>query len=434
MLRSVLTFLVALAAMGAVTSSTSARAQSPSPDSASSPSQVGDRPIHRQVIHKLVLGDRPIYRAVVHKMGFASEQPWRMAEIKLLAPGVGWALGGGRLSWTENGGVDWRNIMPRLTGDERIDGIFFLDRSRGWIAISLYEPDSDQLQLTLASTTDAGAHWSQVASTLRLTDYGLSQGEALGGGVGAFAFTDALHGWMYVEFGQSPNTWWSFLLVTSDAGRTWKRITGAPELSGTKMLLRTPNEVWLYGMDQDTSTRLYVTRDGARHWHEVAPKPAGLPESGVMGLPTFEGGRHGFLQVNGVSEKRLTMVLFETADGGRTWKPDRTVANLDDEAINQYRSSIVVGSEWIFAVSADHRPVLTKLGAGRRIDASSDTAESSPRFKDICGISFINPAQGWVIIGDGELLSTTDGGATWTDITSGPEREVVEPQGTSLPQ
>src|SRR5579862_9316377 len=151
MSRSVLTFLVALAAMGAVTSSTSARSQSPSPDSASSPSQVGDRPIHRQVIHKLVLGDRPIYRAVVHKMGFASEQPWRMAEIKLLAPGVGWALGGGRLSWTENGGVDWRNVMPRLTGDERIDGIFFLDPSRGWIAISLYEPDSDQLQLTLTS-------------------------------------------------------------------------------------------------------------------------------------------------------------------------------------------------------------------------------------------------------------------------------------------
>ena len=31
-------------------------------------------------------------------------------------------------------------------------------------------------------------------------------------------------------------------------------------------------------------------------------------------------------------------------------------------------------------------------------------------------LSFVTPSQGWILV-DAELLSTTDGGATWTDIT-----------------
>jgi photosystem II stability/assembly factor-like uncharacterized protein len=42
-------------------------------------------------------------------------------------------------------------------------------------------------------------------------------------------------------------------------------------------------------------------------------------------------------------------------------------------------------------------------------------------------INFTSPTQGWVITSDGELRSTTDGGATWTNISSGPKPHVIHP-------
>jgi len=32
-------------------------------------------------------------------------------------------------------------------------------------------------------------------------------------------------------------------------------------------------------------------------------------------------------------------------------------------------------------------------------------------------MSFVTPTRGWVLVDVGELFSTSDGGATWTDIT-----------------
>jgi photosystem II stability/assembly factor-like uncharacterized protein len=254
MRRSVLILILALSAVSIAPYSTIAWAQSPKPDSGSSLSQAGGRTFHRPMTHML---------------GLASEQPWRVGAMKMLAPGIGWVLAaGGRLLWTENGGASWRNITPHFAGNENIGKIFFLDRSRGWVANSLYEPDSDELKLTLASTTDGGANWSQVASTLRLKDYGISQGDAAGGGAADLAFTDDLHGWAYVEFGgQTMNTRWSFLLVTSNGGQSWKRASHAPEMQQPEMLLVNPREGWLYGGSADDDG-LYVSRDSARSWQK----------------------------------------------------------------------------------------------------------------------------------------------------------------------
>jgi hypothetical protein len=220
-------------------------------------------------------------------------------------------------------------------------------------------------------------------------------------------------------------------------GRTWKRAAGAPELRNPQMLLVTSSEGWLYGVDLYGGPCLYVTRDGARSWQEVAPEVHGSDESVVIGLPTFEDAKHGFLQVNGVdlgNPKYLTMALMATSDGGRTWKPDRTVADLDDIARMQYMSSTVVGSHWIFAAASEHHPVFTKLGPGARIDASADAATSVSHYKVARQLSFATPTQAWAIVGDGYLMSTTDGGATWTTLLPGPQPHVIQPHGSFIPR
>jgi photosystem II stability/assembly factor-like uncharacterized protein len=365
--------------------------------------------------------------------GFVPPGRWAVGAIKLIAPGVGWAEATTTrgLLWTENGGAKWRDITPpHLAGDEVLDSIFFLDRSRGWITInhdqeaSLKEPQFD-----LASTIDAGATWSRITVPLRPKDYGISPGP-LHGGAGEVAFVDPLHGWMNVWFTVSPNTWWSFLLLTSDGGRSWKRAARAPEMSSSEMLLVTPSEGWLYGEDHDGGWGLYVTRDGARHWNEVAPQVEGIGINGCAGVPTFKDAKHGFLQVRGTAGAgriwRWASGLLATSDGGRSWKFDRAVINLSDESRQRYDSATVVGSDWIFANVVGHRPVLTKVAAGERLDASLGTGASRPG-SGVRHINFVTPNQGWVVADDFALFSTTDGGARWTDITPGAKPRVVQP-------
>ncbi len=356
-----------------------------------------------------------------------------VTDMKLLAPGVGWAERGGRLYWTSDDGANWKDISPPLDTGERLDGIFFLDSSRGWIAINHAAQDfSKQLQFDVALTSDAGKTWSRVTASIPLDR--LPTGTVAGGGAQATAFVDSLHGWISVAFGgETMNLRWTELMLTSDGGKTWKKAAGAPNALNAEMLLLSPSEGWLYGGEALEINQLYVTRDGAHSWQEVAPDIPGSMYSEVRGLPTFEDAKHGFLEVVGPRREgdnlRSTLALFKTSDGGRTWKSDRIVTNLDDISERQYSSSAVVNSDWIFAAASDHVPVLTKVAAGTSIDASISAAASRPAYKMINQMSFATPTQGWVILGDGELMSTTDGGASWTTLTPGPQPHVIQPQG-----
>lgn len=193
---------------------------------------------------------------------------------------------------------------------------------------------------------------------------------------------------------------------------------------------------------------LYVTRDGGRNWQLVeppAPKEVAPAHCEAHGLPTFEDAGHGFLQVNCTSgespNQNLSLVLFATADGGRTWKPDRMVKNLDLNDLNssrRYAQSALIGSEWLFATEMDHHPIVVRVGAGAMINAATEATITGPQYSEVWKMSFVNSTEGWVIGGgnvgaSGPLLSTADGGAAWTDISPGPKPQVIQPHGTFVP-
>ncbi len=358
--------------------------------------------------------------------------------MKLLAPGIGWAQRGGRLYWTKDNGDSWGDITPSLARDESLGKVFFLDSSRGWIAINRAAQDlSKQLQFDVASSTDAGATWSRTTVSIPLNR--LPAGTVAGGEAQAIAFVDSRHGWITVAFGgETMNLRWTELMLTSDGGKTWKKAARAPNALDGEILLVSPSEGWLYGGEAADINHLYVTRDGARSWREVAPNIPGSMYSEVRGLPTFKDTKHGFLEVTGphnVDDRVIsTLVLFKTSDGGRTWRSDRTVKNLGGSSENQYGSSAVVGSDWIFAASSDDHPVLTRLGPGAAIDATSNPAGSPSEYKMVSKISFATPTQGWVTMSDGDLVSTSNGGGTWTTLTPGPQPHVIQPHGSFVPR
>ncbi len=404
----------------------------------SSPSQAGGLKFHRPMTHVL---------------GLASAQPWRVGSMKLLAPGVGWAKTNHGLLWTENGGADWKAItLPTSTVQIGADVggpnvLFFLNTHQGWALLGGCGADHPQkldLELDLMSTTDSGVNWSRTHVTPpSLLDYGNPDGIPIQGCRAKVAFADSLHGWISVTVqGETMNSFWSFLLVTSDGGRTWKQARRAPSLEDASMLLVTPSEGWLLGSSrEDPYQELYVTYDGAGSWQQVlvrAPKELSPATETGYELPVFLDSRHGYLAVNYSYSDRGndigSEVLFATDDGGKTWNPDRIVKNMTDSTRLQSSSSTVVDSNWIFASVSDHHPILTKLGVGERIDASVGAAAGRSSYYTVRDLSFVTPTQGWVKVGNGQLLSTTDGGSTWADITPGPKLRGAAEHSSLLPQ
>ena len=362
-----------------------------------------------------------------------------VSSMKLLAPGVGWAERGGRLYWTADNGTNWKDITPPIQGTA---DVFFLDTHRGWATPRTRHssPSSDELQFDVASTTDAGATWSVIHPTLSLKDQEMSHSDVSDYQSGPIAFADAVHGWMSIQTdGLTMNSWSSFLLITSDGGRTWHSASDSPEVSEPNILLVTANDGWMAGGQDVPSEKLYVTRDGAKSWKEIslkAPKEVLPADQPAYDLPIFEGSKRGFVAVTysggyGISS---AAVLFATVDGGRTWNLDRILKDLEPDNGGHTLLSSLAGSTWITAVAPDRQTILSTLGPGARINANiSAGTERWLRFQPR-KLSMVSPRLGWILAADGELLSTTDGGATWITLSPGPQPHVIQPHGSFVPR
>lgn len=133
-------------------------------------------------------------------------------------------------------------------------------------------------------------------------------------------------------------------------------------------------------------------------------------------MPVFEDALHGFEAVtySGGNGDKSAEVLFTTEDGGRTWKPDRILSNLDESSVGGYTFSTVAGSTWIHSFAPQGtKTTLVKLRANDRKKAEINK-DGRDGFNN-CALSFITADEGWMNC-PGVLSSTIDGGASWTNI------------------
>ena len=186
-----------------------------------------------------------------------------VTKMKLLAPGVGWAMRAQHLYWTTDNGANWMDITPTRPDSYHnnypwniVDG-FFLDASSGWILFAHY--DEPTPEFAMASTNNAGATWSVRPVAIPANAGNLDP-------QGRIAFADALHGWIEVDL-DTAAFHAGTLFMTSDGGRTWQRPPADPGGQGPIFLVS--REVgWMVG-DGDNS-QLYVTRDGSKSWQMVS--------------------------------------------------------------------------------------------------------------------------------------------------------------------
>lgn len=373
-------------------------------------------------------------------------RPAPVASMKLLAPNIGWALSMRGLLWTENGGTSWKDITPPKEKNVEISDAFFLDIRHGWVLLMRGEPDIPQgTTFDLAHTDNAGASWSIEHVNLPNRQY--SESDVFTGG--ALAFADSRNGWLALSAGVSAAFEASgVLLATSDGGASWRLATASGrekyDVIGP-MLMVTPQFGWVVGAG--ASAPLLVTRDGGRTWQtvelespvetdqmreydrhsqafwssfkksippaaaKIAARPPERQTYGAYDLPVFKDPQHGNVSVTypGV------VVLFATNDGGLTWKADRILTGLHEHSMGSKVASAVADSTWITGTAPGKKmPHLRKLDAGANV---TDTTMPAPEASGILQMSFVSPSRGWLLTSETTLLSTNDGGASWTDIS-----------------
>ncbi len=235
--------------------------------------------------------------------------PMEPQRLVFLDEAVGWLRRGNEIFRTSDGGESWRRIMPPLPSDATIFGVDFVDSWNGWIVASDPVSAWEDLTLTLHLTRDGGETWDAIP-------FELPEG-SIEGAIGAvhLDFLDADRGWLVVEEATSSNFSRGALFYTEDGGHIWEARSipiGAP------VSFLDHRTGWTAG--GAAGDELYVTRDGGYTWTRHDPAPSRPGTRRFYTLPHFRNGAEGFLAVTRTEGEESTIEVYETTDGGRTWR------------------------------------------------------------------------------------------------------------------
>jgi photosystem II stability/assembly factor-like uncharacterized protein len=352
--------------------------------------------------------------------------------MQLLTPKIGWILTEKGLYWTTDAGSTWRNITPPSESFGNITAAFFLNTSQGWVLCC--NNKGEYKEFNIAYSNDSGKTWSsqpiklpnkdqinQISKKLANPDRGYNQWNGTLKGTGWIDFIDPLHGWVILEIPAIARLGFTsgLFLQTTDGGKTWKSIGGCLPVAGEFYFI-TSTDGWLSGY---IDNHLYVTHDGGNSWKQVMLQPPPQASANCWySLPIFKDSQDGFLPVTYVSN---VLILFITNDGGNTWKLNRVLPEIPDT--DSAFPLTMIDSILITLTSSDSEQSLTLIKVlpdGKIIKTTANALHikgnitlHSLYFSSGWYLTFITSKQGWVTTNSNQLLSTTDGGETWTVIT-----------------
>lgn len=304
---------------------------------------------------------------------------------------------------TADGGVHWtlKGTVPVVSG--KVSAMVAAG-SRTLYAVGLQRPagpppDPPGTHGAVWKTTDAGAHWTE-------------QTIVAPGCLRDVRFVDALRGWAVGDGGA--------VFATSDGGAVWTAQT-----SGTTADLLAVDFVdalrgCVLGYDEDlaagTATRFALwTTDGGATWARRDMPGVSLPEPEVLGAERPDL-LHGWTVGSVRREYGVeSAVVMGTSDGGATWMP-RTVPGLSGEQ----RAATAVSF-----VGADHGWIGDSEGY---LHATTDggatwTGSRPTTVGAIRRLTFVDTLHGWAMYPDDSgfdaLYATTDGGAGWARQATG---------------
>ncbi|MGA9762071.1 MAG: YCF48-related protein [Gaiellaceae bacterium] len=368
----------------------------------------------------------------------------------------GWAVGSaGTILRTENGGTSW----TRQKSDPNLDlyGVSFVSRTEGWAVGSLWDGDAGDQYGVIYVTNDGGDSWDlqypklgdtpraaalqsvqfvdslkgravgDTGTVLTTKDGGTSWVEWYPGGTDSFLSTsfanpsDPAKGWAV--------SWEGTIFKTTDSGDTW-----SPQNSGTTSnlngvdfvdathgwavggggaILRTTDGVnWssiLTSADDDLSASLtsVAFANSIDGWAADASGTILNTTNGGSSWAKQYGASRGALSYAGVDFANASDgwavgaagAIFATGDGGGHWNAQSSHSSEDLAAVSS------VGSD-AWAVGAEGTILSNKDG--------SWNVQTSPVGSELNAVSFTDADHGWIADASGTVLSTGNGGGSWT--------------------
>ncbi len=359
-----------------------------------------------------------------------------VGSMGVLGPRQLWVLDGDGLFLTSDGGSTWERMVAPSAGDPLADyyAIDFLSLRAGWVVASL------QNSLQVDRTMDAGSTWEVAALPTALFPRGWQGADVY--------FANQSDGWVVVQPYLPPgHRVTSVVLSSTDGGASWNVADSqAPVISA---IFSTATVGWGLGAD---GASLYRTTNAGVSWKPVTlPKPRQDVRATTSGwraltLPRFFGS-HGVLLAVPNSGDAVTEI---TADGGRTWRAQRTpftgepAYQRSEQPGPQPRcpDCVPAGDEPFAAPTVAH---WIYWGGGRLYSTSSSGRSwtslqpnvSFPGLGTTLGrvgvanegpsdpLQFSSPQDGWALVSTNSsptpqsvLLFTSDGGASFTAVRS----------------
>ena len=351
--------------------------------------------------------------ALTHHQG---QIQWpEVTEYGVIDSNTGWSVVGGRLRSTHDGGASWSVKAPLAWPALAFGDIGFTDASHGW-GLNLASPS----QPLFERTADGGATWSAAALP------------SLGTPSLPFFF-DRLDADLLMS--SSPAGKSGSLLRTRDGGATWSQVATVPagllgpiEFSDAAngYAVGTTQPIAPIVPDRDA---LFATHDGGQTWSQATiPVPAGfgaVTSADVNRLPVITGPESAVALVGLTSATKSATEALVTTDAGRTWAISASLP-ADESAIP---FAVLSTGRWVAAFAPDgvSMPTLMESLDGWRT-WSPVGAVGIPTNGAIHSFTWADSSHGWALVDTysdasqpedvpGQLYATSDGGATWSDIT-----------------
>jgi photosystem II stability/assembly factor-like uncharacterized protein len=287
---------------------------------------------------------------------------------------------------TADGGRTWSRTTIQTPG--HFGALSFVDPKNGWLlayASAATAPvQSGPLQGALLTTgpvlvyrtTDGGAHWSRLIERVIPTSGCQWDG---------ISFVSTTTGWMGVSCVSYPQRT-SMLFVTHDRGVTWQAQSqplGTWTCDSRVPIFTDETHGTVIACDAESRQVLLATSDAGKTW-ELRPLP--FTDMQVMGPQiAFSDAMHGWALRCSTRDVNLNLQLtdfYRTDDGGRTWHRMPT-------SLAHQTGGSCVGVSFIDA----------NVGLAVKQDSPSNGSVNAQRLTDY-------------------LYRTTDGGITWTVISS----------------
>jgi hypothetical protein len=342
----------------------------------------------------------------------ASASAASVEDMKLVSPGSGWVLAGDRLFWTSDNGQTWNDITPG-SDQQQVSKVFFLDAKTGWVI--LLGSDGEGASIMVASTRNGGKTWQNAQVALD----SIAQGRRVGG-VASVYFADIQQGWLILRLTSSSNFSLGAALHTVDGGLTWTALP-TPPAAGNIVFVTSQNGWMVGGPAQD---QLWSTRNGGVTWQSVTiPAPEGCTGSRpAYSLPFFTGKSDGRLTATTVNPDGNCVIDYGTADGGQSWQTQRVSRN--SAALRVVVAHTETQTSHVYATGSN--VFIEQDKVSRQGVIPIDLGPNG----NITHAEFIDATTGWLGYSSGtcqlskencsqrsDLLTTVDGGITYTKIT-----------------